>query len=55
MPPTDAFPYGQLTGGGPKLNQATWTEGYADDTQLRLKVNNLNGDVLHDIKINPIG
>lgn len=54
MPPSEEFPYGQLTGGGPKLNQATWTEGQADDTGLRLKVNNLNGEVLHDIRINPI-
>ena len=54
IPPTEAFPYGQLTGGGPKMNQATWTEGLADGSRLHLKVNNLEGDILHDIKINPI-
>ena len=53
MPPTEAFPYGQLIGGGPKLNQATWTEGQADASQLRLKVSNLKGDALHEIQILP--
>jgi predicted phosphodiesterase len=54
MPPTEEFPYGQLTGGGPKLHQATWTEGRADGSLLSLKVNKLDGDILHDIQIRPI-
>lgn len=54
LPPTKSFPYGQLTGGGPKFPQATWTEGIADAEQLRLKVTNLGGKVLHDISIKPL-
>lgn len=54
LPPTKAHPYGQLTGGGPKLHQATWTEGRADGSRLHLKVNNLEGDILHDIQIRPL-
>ena len=54
MPPTDAFPYGQLIGGGPKLHQATWIDGQADASALRLRVNNLEGEVLHDVEISPL-
>ena len=54
LPPTKVHPYGQLTGGGPKLHQATWTEGRADGSRLHLKVNNLEGDTLHDIQIRPL-
>jgi predicted phosphodiesterase len=55
LPPTDEFPYGQLTGGGPQLPQATWTEGVADAKQLRLKVSNLDGRILHDVTLKPLG
>lgn len=54
LPPTPEFPYGQLTGGGPKLAQATWTEGVADASQLRLKVTNLEGKILHDVVLPPL-
>jgi hypothetical protein len=54
MPPTTEFPYGQLTGGGPQLPRATWTEGIADARQLRFKVTNLSGSVLHDITLKPL-
>ncbi len=53
LPPTAQFPYGQLTGGCPQLDRATWTEGVADASQLRLKVTNLNGALLHDLTFKP--
>jgi hypothetical protein len=54
LPPTAEFPYGQLTGGGPRLPQATWTEGVADARQLRLKVTNLDGQILQEITLKPL-
>ena len=54
LPPTVEFPYGQLIGGGPKLEQATWTDGVADATQLHLKVTNLAGNILHDVTLKPL-
>lgn len=54
LPPTAEFPYGQLIGGGPKLEQATWTDGVADAKQLRFKVTNLAGKILHDVTLKPV-
>jgi hypothetical protein len=54
LPPTAEFPYGQLIGGGPQLERATWTEGVADAMQLRFKVTNLAGKILHDVALNPL-
>jgi len=54
LPPTREFPYGQLIGGGPQKERATWTEGVADPEQLRLKVVNLAGKVLHDVTLKPV-
>ena len=54
LPPTKEFPYGQLIGGGPQLERATWTEGVADATQLRFKVTNLDGKTLHDVTLKPV-
>ena len=54
MPPTEQYPYGQLIGGGPKLHQATWTEGKADASQLHLKVSNLEGSTLHEVTLRPL-
>ncbi len=54
LPPTEAFPYGQLVGGGPQPARATWTEGVADATQLRLKMTRLNGEVVHEVSLKPV-
>jgi len=54
LPPTAEFPYGQLIGGGPQLARATWTEGVADATQLRLRVTNLGGKLLHEVTLKPV-
>jgi len=54
LPPTAKFPYGQLVGGGPQLQQATWTEGIADGKKLQLKVTNLERKVLHDVAFKPV-
>ncbi len=37
LPPTDAFPYAQLVGGGPQPDRATLITGEADARSLRLK------------------
>jgi len=55
MPPTEEFPYGQLIGGGPQLDRATWIEGKADADRLRLKMSQLDGSIVHDISLQPLG
>lgn len=55
LPPTAEFPYGQLTGGGPQLAQATWTEAVADTARLQLTVRNLAGEIRHEISLKPVG
>jgi hypothetical protein len=55
LPPTDAFPYGQLIGGGPQQDRATWIEGKADAAALRLIQRNLDGTVLHTVDLKPVG
>jgi hypothetical protein len=54
LPPTAEFPYGQLTGGGPQMNRATWIEGIADADALRFKVTNMDNQVLHEVTLKPL-
>lgn len=54
MPPTAEFPYGQLIGGGPTPQAATWMEARADAHQLRLVVRGLGGDVKHEVSFPPL-
>ena len=53
LPPTDAFPYAQITGGGPKMESATLTEAVADATSLRIKLTNLQGKVVVEQRFSP--
>lgn len=46
FPPNAAHSYGQLTGGGPKPEQATIIRVQADAQELRLTVSDLAGEVL---------
>ena len=54
LPPTEEFPYGQLIGGGPQPTRATWVEGFADATQLELKMTDLAGNRLHAVTLKPL-
>lgn len=54
LPPTADRPYGQLTGGGPEPENATWLEGTADPTGLRLRLHRLDGVLLHDLRFSPL-
>ncbi|HVM47146.1 MAG TPA: FN3 domain-containing metallophosphoesterase family protein [Candidatus Acidoferrum sp.] len=54
LPPTTGFPYGQLVGGGPKLQEATWMEGLADVSRLQLRLHNLEGSIVQDITLSPL-
>lgn len=49
LPPTAEWPYGQLVGGGPEPERASWIEGSADASALRLCQRNLAGEILHDL------
>lgn len=50
LPANADFPYAQLTGGGPKPEQATWIEGKADGKELKLEVKNLDGKILQEVR-----
>lgn len=54
IPGSQAFPYAQLTGGGPKPDQATLLEVTADATRLRLNLRSLDGKPLVEQKFKPL-
>lgn len=54
LPATSEFPYGQLVGGGPRLEAATWMAGSADARQLTIRVNDLQGRVLTTVSLPPL-
>ncbi len=54
LPPTTEFPYGQLVGGGPRLEAATWIGGTADAHQLTLQVHDLQGTVQETVSFKPV-
>ena len=54
IPPTEQWPYGQLVGGGPEPERATWIDGTASATELRVRMHNLAGDILHDLTFSPV-
>lgn len=54
IPASDQFPYGQLTGGGPKLSQATWIEGVANGHSLTIETHPLSGGQSHTIRFDPL-
>ena len=54
LPATTEWPYGQLIGGGPRLENATWLEGRADERALRLTLRTLTGKVLHEVVQAPL-
>ncbi len=51
LPPTDAFPYGQLIGGGPQPGRATWIEANASATELRFEMRDLQGQSVHRVTV----
>ncbi len=54
LPANGDFPYSQLVGGGPALEQATWIEGKADSSSLRLIVRNLAGQSIYQADFPPL-
>lgn len=55
IPGTAEFPYGQLVGGGPRPEQATWIEGKADATALTFVMKNLDGKEIERVEFAPLG
>lgn len=51
IPADDAFPYGQLIGGGPRPDGARWIEGVANASGLHLVMRDLDGKVIHDLTL----
>lgn len=51
IPPDERCPYGQLVSGGPKPEAARWIDGRADASGLSLVMRDLDGRVVHDIKL----
>lgn len=54
LPSSDAFPYAQITGGGPQKERATLTEAVADATSLRIKLTNLQNKVVIEQSFPPL-
>ncbi len=54
LPPTPTFPYGQIVGGGPLMESATWMECVANNSELRLQVHDLQGKVWHNLSLPPL-
>ena len=54
IPGTADFPYGQLVGGGPQPERATWIAGKADDKALTLVMKDLAGKVVHEVAFKPL-
>jgi hypothetical protein len=54
LPATAEFPYAQLVGGGPALNQATWIEGKADEKSLALVTKNIEGEPIQQSEFPPL-
>ncbi len=54
LPPSGEFPYGQLIGGGPTPQAATWMEGKAGADTLQIVVRDLTGAVKHDVAFKPL-
>jgi hypothetical protein len=54
LPGTAEFPYGQLVGGGPQPERATWIEGKADATSLRFVMKALDGKVIETVEFKPL-
>jgi hypothetical protein len=54
IPPSGRFPYGQLTGGGPKLSQATWIEAVANERSLTIHTHALDGGQPHTLRFDPV-
>ncbi|HBJ35784.1 MAG TPA: hypothetical protein DDZ51_13770 [Planctomycetaceae bacterium] len=54
IPANDRFPYGQLTGGGPKMAQATWIEAVANAESLAIETHQVGGGQSQVIRFDPI-
>jgi hypothetical protein len=54
LPATKEFPYAQLTGGGPSLDDATWIECKADANALSLVVRSLSNEELIRVEFPPL-
>ena len=54
LPATKAFPYHQLVGGGPRVEQATLITGDADEQSMVVRVSDLSGRELHKLTLRPI-
>ncbi|MFC0672831.1 metallophosphoesterase family protein [Brachybacterium hainanense] len=52
--PAPGFPYAQVTGGGNTPEEATCIEGDAGPGQLRIAVRDLEGTVLHELRLAPL-
>lgn len=55
IPADRRHPYGQLVGGGPQPASATWLEGNADAKALTLTLRKLDGSVVHEERVRPVG
>jgi len=55
IPADRSHPYGQLVRGGPQPAAATWLERNADANALTLTLRRLDGTVVHQVRVRPVG
>jgi len=54
IPANEAFPYAQMTGGGPQPDRATWIDGRADGESFSLVMKNLAGETVEQAVFKPL-
>jgi hypothetical protein len=54
LPASTEFPYGQLVGGGPAAETATWIRAAADAQRMTFEVHNLAGAVIETVTFDPV-
>jgi len=55
IPADRSHRYGQLVGGGPQPESASLVEGNADANVWTLKLRRLDGTVVHEVRVRPVG
>jgi len=54
IPATNDFPYGQITGGGPRSSDATWMEVVANNESLTITTHMLSGSPSQTVRFNSV-
>lgn len=53
LPKTAEFPYDQIVGGGPQISNATVIRGLANDQEMKITIQGLDGQMRHTVSYKP--